>query len=762
MKMEHPTIRKTFFLISLFVLALLTSAVFIFVYLQEKEIQGSVLRADTGLPVAGATLTIASTQLQADAQGRFSTYLSGSQNISVNASAPGYLPAAFTFDLPWYLKTGHLNVSLAPSGLSAKIVNAESGLPLENAALQVGDQTLFSNKAGLIELNPAEMTLPVTLSLSLPGYLPRWFELARLPQDSAELPIVIALTPHRLAGQVKDADSGLALAGVTITAGTESVTTDAAGVFAFTGLLSGTLVHFSPDDRYLPAAITFSGEDQITVLLTPRRLVVTVLDGFAGIPITGAEVSLPNLPPVLTNAQGQAAFSSIPLTGTVQISHTTYLSQTLVYTEQSLTPTVTLNPNQVQGVIRNAATGAPIAGVKVISNNTVTDLPEDAHYRLINLNQPLQVTLKHPDYRLGKMTLAPAADLLNVDRRHIEAQPCRETPEDASAPCLDLLLTPFEAKAIYIPFALLSQPDTIRGLFDFVDQTELNAVVVDVKSDDGSLAWDSQVLQADLLAQDGDRDGWMTLLEFNEEAHRRDIYTIARIVTFKDNPLAFGNPALAVTRADGSIWLDGETLGWANPFREEVWDYNIGLAQEVAARGFDEINFDYIRFPSDGDLGAIVYAEENTAETRTTAIRTFASRARQALEPLGVFISADVFGLTVWVDPESDMNIGQRVMDIAPSVDYLCPMVYPSTFVPGNLGYDDPSAHPYDVIYRSQLEAVERVPDTTRVRPWLQAYWYSTDEMLTQKQAANDADSAGWLWWNAGGVYDEAVFEWGN
>lgn len=760
--MELPIIRKTFLLISLFLLALLTSAVFIFVYLQEKQVQGAVLQAHTGLPVPGAALIIASTRLQADAHGQFSAYLSNPKNVSLSASAPGYLPAAFTFDLPWYIKTGHLNVSLAPSGLSAKIVNAEDGLPLENAALVVGEQTFWSDKTGLIELDPAEVTPPVTLALSLPGYVPRQFELSRLPQDSAELPIVIALTPHRLTGQVQDADSGLALVGVTVTAGAETLTTDAAGAFSFTGLISGTAIHFAPDDRYLPAGITFANQDQITVLLTPRRLVVTVMDGFAGIPITGAQVSVPDLPPLLTDAQGRAVFSPIPLTGTAQISHATYLSQTLVYDQHSLTPTVTLNPNQVQGVIRNAQTGEPIAGVRVVSNNTVTGLPEDAHYRLINLNQPLQVTLKHPDYRLGKMTLAPAAALLNVDRRHIEAQPCRETPEDASAPCLDLLLTPFEAKAIYIPFALLSQPDTIRGMFDFVDQTELNAVVVDVKSDDGSLAWDSQVGQADLLGQDGDRDGWMTLLEFNEEAHRRDIYTIARIVTFKDDPLAFGNPALAVTRADGSIWLDGETLGWANPFREEVWDYNIALAQEVAARGFDEINFDYIRFPSDGDLGAIVYAEENTAETRTTAIRTFTSRARQALEPLGVFVSADVFGLTVWVEPESDMNIGQRVMDIAPSVDYLCPMVYPSTFVPGNLGYDDPSAHPYDVIYRSQLEAMDRMPDTTRVRPWLQAYWYSTDEMLTQKQAANDAGSAGWLWWNAGGVYDEAVFDWGN
>jgi len=368
------------------------------------------------------------------------------------------------------------------------------------------------------------------------------------------------------------------------------------------------------------------------------------------------------------------------------------------------------------------------------------------------------LSLKKLAYRLGRISITPTETSVSVQQQDIQTEPCQSPQDGSAALCLDLLMEPFSARAIYIPFTLLSQPDTIYNLFDLVDHTELNAVVIDVKSDRGYLAWDSDVAQANAMGIDGNREGWLSLKTFIAEAKRRDIYTIARMVTFKDDPLAFANADLAVLQADGSVWTDGEGLAWANPFKEAVWNYNIALAKEVAALGFDEINLDYLRFPSDGALSDIVYDTENTAETRTTAIRTFVSKMDEALKPYGVYLSADVFGLTVWVDPENDMNIGQRVMDIAPYVDYLSPMIYPSTFVTGNLGYANPTAYQYQVVYRSQLAAMGRVPSTTKVRPWLQAYWYSATEMLLQKQAANDAGSAGWIWWNAAGVYDESVF----
>jgi len=327
----------------------------------------------------------------------------------------------------------------------------------------------------------------------------------------------------------------------------------------------------------------------------------------------------------------------------------------------------------------------------------------------------------------------------------LTATPCAQAWP--GPPCFNLMLEPFQAKAIYVPLHYLRSRERMIGYLDFIAATELNAIVVDVKGDFGFIAWDSQVdLVSEVGADDWFTDSWMPLDEFIAEAKARNIYTIARMVVFKDNPLAHGKPEWAAVTEDGSVWLDGEELGWANPFREEVWEYNIELAKEVADFGFDELNLDYIRFPSDGDVGA-------------TAIREFMTRLSGALQPYGVFVSADVFGLTIWVRPDSDMRIGQRIIDVAPQVDYLAPMVYPSTFIPGNLGYDNPSAQPYGVVFRSQEEAETLVPPYVKVRPWLQGYWYSLEEMQLLKQAAVDSQPTGGAWWNAGGKYDSELFE---
>jgi hypothetical protein len=133
-------------------------------------------------------------------------------------------------------------------------------------------------------------------------------------------------------------------------------------------------------------------------------------------------------------------------------------------------------------------------------------------------------------------------------------------------------------------------------------------------------------------------------------------------------------------------------------------------------------------------------------------------RFATAVRPLGVFVAADVFGLTIWVVPESDMLIGQRVMDIGPLVDYLSPMLYPFTFTRGNLGLDAPRAYPYEVVQRSTQQAAARLPPGVRVRPWLQAYSYSLAEMLIQRRAAVDSTKAGWMFWNAAGKYNPDLF----
>lgn len=748
---------KTLLLLFLLAGAMLVSAAFVFLFLAEKEIYGQVVDADSGAPIPAAVVQVDTLRLQTDRRGEFVSYSRRQRGIAVRVSAPGYLPTAYTFDIPWYLKRGRLRVPLAPLGVAIQVLDAWDNTPLAGVRLSAGGTARTTGSGGLATFSLRAGDLPLTIVAERAGYHPLRVELTRLPQDSSELPLPLRLEPVVLEGRVIAADDGLPLGGVAVSAGETAQHTDDRGRFTLARLAPGDRIAITPNELFLPTQISFDGQPSLTVRLRPRPLTATVLSALDGSPVAGATLQLRGRI-ATSDEDGQAHFRRIPPRGELRIAHPAYVPQTVPY-DAGTPPLLRLLPRVLRGAVLDAAGGQPLSRTQVLANGLPLPLDAGGQFQLANLTLPLTLTLRHPGYRIARLTLLPTGDGLRLEGAHLQPQPCPPAQPPTAVPCLQLALSPFSARAIYIPFSLLAHPDAVLGLLDLAARTELNAVVLDVKGDRGLLAWDSHVLQADALGIDGNREGWLALDTFLAEARARGLYTIARLVVFKDNPLAFGKPELAVTQADGSIWTDGEGLAWANPFREEVWDYNIALAKEVAAMGFDEINLDYIRFPSDGDVTAIVYAEENTAQTRTEAIRAFMRRMREALAPYPVALSADVFGLTVWVTPESDMNIGQRVVDIAPFVDYLSPMVYPSTFAAGNLGFDDPAAHPYEVIFRSVQAAAGRVPPPVVVRPWLQAYWYSTGEMLRQKQAARDANAGGWVWWNAAGVYDETIFD---
>ena len=240
------------------------------------------------------------------------------------------------------------------------------------------------------------------------------------------------------------------------------------------------------------------------------------------------------------------------------------------------------------------------------------------------------------------------------------------------------------------------------------------------------------------------------------------IYTIARLVLFKDSVLTTAYPEWAVQTADDELWRDSGGAAWGDPFRKEVQDYNIAIAKEVVALGFDELQFDYLRFPSDGAVDEARYTQDSTPETRTSAMREFCARLRSALEPYAVPMSADLFGNTGWVSPEADMGIGQRVVDIAPYMDSLSPMLYPSTFGSGSLGYVQPLLHPYEVVYRSCIVFAKRAE--IPIRPWLLLYSskcvaFCVKDVLLLKKAAADAETTGWMFWHSGAKYDERSFE---
>ena len=227
---------------------------------------------------------------------------------------------------------------------------------------------------------------------------------------------------------------------------------------------------------------------------------------------------------------------------------------------------------------------------------------------------------------------------------------------------------------------------------------------------------------------------------------------------------------MAVKKGDGSLWVDKRDQGWIDPTRPEAWDYSIAVAREAAEKGFDEIQFDYIRFPTDSSPGnrldAATFSKPNTQENRVGSIIGFLKKANEALQPLGTAISIDTFGYTSWrID---DTGIGQDLVRIADHVDYISPMIYPSTYSSGlpvdpPIDFPEVVYYPYEVVFSSVNRLVNRVEGKrAKVRPWLQYYDdeatpfevpYGEEEIRAQVQAAVDAGASGWLYWDPLNAY---------
>jgi len=226
-------------------------------------------------------------------------------------------------------------------------------------------------------------------------------------------------------------------------------------------------------------------------------------------------------------------------------------------------------------------------------------------------------------------------------------------------------------------------------------------------------------------------------------------------VTFEDPLLAAGAPSLAIRRPDGSRWLTNGGLGWTNPYDKRVWKYNVDIAEQAAKLGFDEIQFDYVRFPSDGDISQIVYPGKKTQPMGWT-IPLFLKYARERLKPLGVRISVDVFALSA----TRNLGIAQFPRRIAPFVDAIYPMVYPSHYVSGEYGIVDPDSRPGTTVAYSLRDFRDKLRGRkAKLIPWLQdfslGHTYSLSDVADQIQAARLEHSKGFMLWNAAGVYTE-------
>jgi hypothetical protein len=326
-------------------------------------------------------------------------------------------------------------------------------------------------------------------------------------------------------------------------------------------------------------------------------------------------------------------------------------------------------------------------------------------------------------------------------------------------PPAEIRLPRVRPKALYLSVFGIGNRTLREAALELVDTTELNALVIDVKGDRGLIGYRSGLALAEQAGAQRvitmpDLPGLLSTLR------QQGVYTIARIVVFKDDPLATARPELAVRRRDGSIYRDGEGLAWTDPYRAEVRAYNIGVAREAASAGFDEIQFDYARLP---DATGLVYREPDTIQNRVAAIDGFLREARKALVPYNVFLAIDIFGYVCW-NPD-DTRIGQQLERIADVVDYISPMLYPSSFQYGIPGYRNPVQHPYEIVHRSLERALERTDaHPLRFRPWLQAFpdyafgagAFTAGQVMAQVRAAEDIGTNGWMLWNPHNRYSRA------
>lgn len=314
-----------------------------------------------------------------------------------------------------------------------------------------------------------------------------------------------------------------------------------------------------------------------------------------------------------------------------------------------------------------------------------------------------------------------------------------------------------DIRAIYVSGPSAARSGFMERVFELAATSQINAVVIDVKDNTGKTTYPSQVpavreaKAAGSVIQD--------LATLFAECEKRGIYTIGRLVVFADPALGAARPELAIHSLAGGLWRDQTGHGWTNPYSREVWDYNIAIAAEVAALGCREIQFDYVRFPSDGRMD-LVYYPTRTAETRVDVIESFLKHAREQLTPYGVFTAADIFGLVTSF--KVDMNIGQMLENVARQVDYVSPMMYPSHYALGNYGIPDPDADPYLTIRTGLTHALARLEGfETIIRPWLQDFsWrhkYGHEEVLAQIRAAAELGVDGYMLWNPRNVYTESA-----
>ncbi|MFH1150164.1 MAG: putative glycoside hydrolase [Actinomycetota bacterium] len=311
------------------------------------------------------------------------------------------------------------------------------------------------------------------------------------------------------------------------------------------------------------------------------------------------------------------------------------------------------------------------------------------------------------------------------------------------------------AKGVHVSIFIAASESNLQDMIGLTERTELNSLEIDLKDEAGQIGFD---IDNPLAQESGAANDYLKLDSLVDTLRYRDVYTICRIVCFKDPKLAEVRPDLAVQSTGGGLWGSGN---WLDPYSKEVWDYNLAVAEAAARAGFNEVQFDYVRFPSDGDIEECAYPHQD-GRSQGQVISDFLMYAREKLAAYNVFISADVFGLTA--SKQGEMNIGQKISDVTKIVDYLSPMMYPSHYNPGEYNIKSPENNPADTVSHSVDDFKKAMKGgNAGLRPWLQDFSlkvaYTPDMVRRQIDACENAGVKQWLLWDPNCTYSEEALK---
>lgn len=647
--------------------------------------------------------------------------------------------------------------------LTGRVIDAYTQKPVNGASLTFAErQPLQTTADG--NFATTEWDAKDSVKIAAPGYEAATLKLAEKPElaDTKAQTVTLdaLIRPNTLSGVVTDAYTGQPIPSAQVSVSpTISATTDAKGAYTLQGVPEQFQLSLAAPD-YAEAKADISRATANEMALRPNVLRGKVVDKYTGNGVAGIEV-VAGEAKATTGDDGTYELRGMSENAKVVFSGGGYAS-TEAESGQQTSLDATLTPSTISGTVVDAATGEPLKQATVIATTTIsgTDVAytrtgADGKYTLENVPEGAFIKALLPGYLRG------------------------ETQVKAGGMSAELKLEPHFAKSLYLKANVASfGMETVNKYFDVIDQTELNSIVIDLKSDNledvGFIYYQSQVPEVVEAETSAD---YMPIREMLAEAKNRGIYTVARVHIFAhDNALLEKHPDWYVQR-DGKPWFADFGIAWLDAYDERVWDYNIKLAVEAAQLGFDEIQFDYIRFPSDGDMTGTVFKGprdwRNDPQPMFDAIGRLTERAQRAINGAGAYFSVDVFGYAAWRPQE---NIGQNLHIMGKHIDYVYPMVYPSHFLFGELGFDNPGAHPFEIVDMSMQKVKDQLDgDASRakVKPWLQDFtliWvpdeyiveYGAPEVRAQIDAAEKnvaSGVTGWSLWDSDNDYEAGALK---